>query len=79
MTRLKGGLYLTVDEYRRKIGYSSTRPIYRRLREGTIEGAVMHAGRWMIPNGAILEDKRLKTGKYIAWRKRYGKTAGGGS
>ena len=41
-------------------------------RQGKIEGAIKENGKWLIPEGAVKpEDKRVTSGKYKGWRKKY--------
>ena len=60
--------YLTIEEYRQKIGFTSTQPLYRAVREGRLDS--IRVGRTIfIPRNATLTDKRIKDGRYIGLRK----------
>ena len=67
---IKGDNYLTVLEYCKRMGYSDKRPVYRRLKRGDIDGAVMIGKVWLIPAHTILTDNRITTGLYINWRRK---------
>ncbi len=69
---IKGGHYLTVEQYRVKYGYAHKNSVLNRIRNGTLE-AIKINRVWLIPASAIPTDRRLKTGRYVMWRKRYGK------
>lgn len=64
MTRLKG-VYITVEQYRKRIGYTSCQPIYRAIREGRLPGAVNIGNRWIIPQQASIINKSVKHGAYV--------------
>lgn len=70
---VKHGNYLTVEQYRQLKGYATRRSIYRKLADGLIEGAVKIGDRWLIPSDALIIDRRFTVGKYVAWRRRYGR------
>lgn len=56
--------YITVEQFRKRIGYTSTQPIYRAIREGRLEHR--RFGNFiLIPKNAVLVDRRIKSGKYI--------------
>ena len=67
---IKGGVYLTVEQYRRKIGLSNTRTIYRALKSGRILGAKKIGKIWIIPSSAVMLDARIKHGIYLGITKR---------
>lgn len=67
---LRGGVYLTVEQYRRKIGLSNTRTIYRALNSGRINGARKVGNTWLIPASAVMLDARIKHGIYLGITKR---------
>jgi len=46
--------------------------VQRLCRQGSIQGAIKIRGRWFIPvDAARPNDNRVKSGKYIGWRKKY--------
>jgi len=59
--------YLTVDEYRRMIGYASNNSIRVAIRAGRLE-AECFGGRWMISKTAILQTNR--TGQYVGMKRK---------
>ena len=67
---IKGDNYLTVLEYCKRMGYSDKRPVYRRLKRGDIDGAVMIGKVWLIPAHTILTDNRITDGKSVNWRRK---------
>jgi hypothetical protein len=73
MELIKGGWYMTVREAMQKWHFATRRSVDTRLKQGRIEGAFKFNGQWMIPSSALFDDLRIKDGKYIGWRKRYGK------
>lgn len=73
MVMIKGGHYMTVREAMQKWGFATKKSVLNRLQQGRVEGAIKANGRWMIPSSALFDDLRIKDGKYIGWRKRYGK------
>jgi len=70
---IKGGHYLTVEQYRIKYGFAHKNSVLNRLRDGRLEGAIKINRQWLIPASAIPTDNRITTGEYALWRKRYGK------
>ena len=68
--KIKAGNYVTVEEYRQHIGYSTKRPIYDRLKRGDFPGAVMFNGQWLIPKKLIWTDNRVTHGKCVNWRRK---------
>lgn len=62
--------YYTVDEFRQRCGFSNCQRIYRAIRDGRIDGVVKASGIYLIPMGAVILDRRVKTGNYIGVRKR---------
>lgn len=65
MTRLRGGYYVTIEQYRRKIGYTSCQPVYRAIKENRLKGAVKIGERWIVPSNAVIVNKTIKHGAYI--------------
>ena len=67
--------YVSLVDYAKEHGYSD-RGIYlaKLCRAGKIEGAIMMGKRWIIPADTVLPDRRVKTGKYVGWRDKFGKT-----
>jgi len=59
--------YLTVEQYRKKVGFSSRQPIYRAVRKGRLPSKRFGI-TIMIPKNAVLTDNRITTGKYIGIR-----------
>ena len=70
MPSIKGGRYLTVEDYRRLIGYTSPQPIYRAIRDGRLVGAVRVGHIWIIPSDAVIINRQIKTGNYVGIRAR---------
>ena len=66
--------YMTVKETSEKWGLS-TRWVNELCKAGKIPGAQLFAGVWAIPSDAVkpTEDRRVKSGAYKDWRKKYGK------
>lgn len=66
--------YVSVADYARQHGYSD-RGIHvgKLCRQGKIEGAVMLGNRWLIPADTVIPDHRVKSGKYVGWRDKFGK------
>ena len=60
---------LPLREYAEKIGRHPDIVRQKCLR-GNVPGAVKLGRDWLIPADAPYPDKRIKTGKYIDWRKR---------
>jgi hypothetical protein len=58
------GDYLSPEEYRKMIGFETTKPVFSALKEGRLQGINFY-GHWLILRNAIIIDKRIKTGKYI--------------
>lgn len=71
MTIIPKGDYLTVEQYRAKMGIANANNVYRAIREGRIEGIVRIDKRTiLIPANAVLINKSIKHGRYIgrnAW------------
>lgn len=64
------GNYLTIEEYRQKIGFTSVQPLYRAIREGRLDVIRIGIGRRiLIPANAVLTDRRIKDGRYIGLRR----------
>jgi len=60
---IRGGIYLTVEGYRRLIGVASKQIIFSALRSDRIVGAVQIGNTWIIPRDAImLEPKNITHG-----------------
>lgn len=75
MPRIKGGSYISVEDYRRIIGYTSTQPVYRAIREGRLPGVVNVGPRdgppyWIIPSTACIINKTVKHGGYVGVTKQ---------
>lgn len=68
MTRFEDRDYLTVEEYRIKIGFASSQNIYRAIRQGRLE-SIKVGGMVLIPSDAIIVDRRVKHGRYVGLRK----------
>lgn len=71
---LKGGNYLTIEEFRQLIKYKTKQPIYRAIREGRLVGAknigTKESPRWLIPASASIENNTIKHGAYIGISKK---------
>lgn len=61
--------YISIAEYRRKVG-KSPYTIKNGVLQGRIPEAVKVNGRWMIPAETELKDRRVKSGEYRGWRKK---------
>lgn len=57
--------YLTVEEYRKQIGFASCKPILSALKDGRLQGLLWY-GIWHIPKNAILMEKKNKHGEYVS-------------
>ena len=67
---IRGGIYLTVEGYRRLIGVASKQIIFSALRSDRIVGAVQIGNTWIIPRDAImLEPKNITHGGYRELRR----------
>ena len=66
---------MTIREAAEKWGFS-IRYINTMCHNGKIPGAQMFGRDWAIPIDMEKpsQDRRIKTGKYKEWRKKYGKT-----
>ncbi len=60
--------YYTVSEYSAITGKDSGN-IRRLLIQGRLYGEKL-GNQWIIPKGTIYPDKRVKSGKYLSWRKK---------
>lgn len=70
MPVIKGGIYLTVEQYRKLIGYRTTESIYRALRTNRLPGAIKIGNTWIIPQSAVIINHNMKHGLYSGIRKR---------
>ena len=59
------GDYLTVEEYRKQIGYASKQPILSALKDNRLQGINFY-GNWLILRDAIIMEKKNKSGEYIS-------------
>lgn len=67
--------YVFIADYAREHGYKDRGiQIGKWCREGRIEGAIFAANRWLIPADTVIPDRRVKSGKYVGWRKKLKKT-----
>lgn len=57
--------YYTVEEFRQRCGFSNAQRIYRAIWDDRIVGVVKANGVYFIPLGAVIIDKRVKSGKYV--------------
>ncbi len=66
--------YMTIKEACEKWGLSN-RWVNTMCHNGKIEGAQLFGGVWAIPSDTEkpTQDRRMKSGKYKNWRKKYGK------
>ena len=60
---------LPVQEYAALVGKSPV-TVRQKCQRGTIPGAVKIGRDWLIPADAPYEDGRIRSGKYIDWRKK---------
>jgi hypothetical protein len=67
---IPSGDYLTVEEYRKRLGYAKKLSIYTRLKRHDIPGAINFYGIWLLPAYSILTDHRITNGNCIAWRRK---------
>lgn len=71
MTIIPKGDYLTVEQYRVRMGLASSNTVYRAIRQGRIDGIVRIDKRTiLIPATAVMINKTIKHGRYIgrnAW------------
>jgi hypothetical protein len=70
MPRIKGGSYISVEDYRRIVGYTSTQPVYRAIRDGRLPGVVNVGPKngqpyYIIPSTASIVNKTIKHGGYV--------------
>lgn len=68
--RVRGGIYLSVEQYRRLIGYRSVQNIYRALKDGRIPGSIQVGNTWIIPRNAVMIDNSVKHGGWAELRRR---------
>lgn len=67
---IKGGSYLSVKQYAKRLKYSSVVPVYAAIKSGRLEGALrIDKHVTIIPQDAIIIDARVRTGKYVGKRK----------
>jgi hypothetical protein len=71
MAYIPKGRYLTVNEFRKRLGLSSNGTIIKAVKEGRITGAIwIDKNVCIIPEDAIMVNKSVKSGKYMgvsAW------------
>jgi len=63
------GDYLSPEEYRKMIGFETTRPVFSALHEGRLQGINFY-GHWLILRNAIILDKRNKAGEFLSLAKQ---------
>lgn len=61
---IKGGSYLTPEEFRKKVGFSKVSSIYRAIKKGTLKH-IRVGNNIMIPSNAVIEDRRIKHGGFV--------------
>lgn len=66
---IRGGIYMTVEGYRRHMGYSTTQAIRTALKQGRIVGAVKIGSTWIIPRDAVIIDTSITHGGYRELRR----------
>ena len=59
---------IPIAEYAKMIG-KATITVAGKCRRGTLPGAIKIGRDWFVPKDAEYPDNRLKSGKYIGWRK----------
>jgi hypothetical protein len=59
------GDYLTVEEYRKQIGFATRAPILSALKDKRLQGINLY-GTWLILRDAIIMEKKNKSGEYIS-------------
>jgi hypothetical protein len=70
MTYIPKGRYLTVDQYRRKMGIGTRATVMQAIRENRLQCYWLDSKTPIIPEDAVWESKTIKSGKYIglgAW------------
>lgn len=60
---------LPIQEYASLVGKSPV-TVRQKCQRGTIPGAVKIGRDWLIPADAPYKDSRIRSGKYIDWRKK---------
>ena len=64
--------YITASEYARKTGMTHS-AVKQRCQYGSVPGAIKVGTYphqiWLIPADTVLTDRRVKSGKYVGWRK----------
>lgn len=60
---------LTVQQYAAKHNKAEI-TIRKKCQRGTLPGAVKIGRDWLIPEDANYPDNRVKSGKYVNWRKK---------
>lgn len=61
---IRGGIYLTIEGYRRLMGFATGDAIRKALRQGRIVGAIKIGNTWIIPRDAIMIDGAMTHGGY---------------
>ena len=61
--------FLPIQEYASLVGKSPV-TVRQKCQRGTIPGAIKIGRDWLIPSDAPYEDSRIRSGKYIDWRKK---------
>lgn len=70
MVYIPKGKYLTVEQYRQRMGYAARKTVIKAIREGRLQAVWLDKHTPIIPDDAIIENRTIKTGKYIglqAW------------
>lgn len=68
---MNGEMYISIKQCASDWGLS-IKYVQLLCRQGKIEGAIKEKGKWLIPKEAIKpEDRRITSGKYKGWRKKY--------
>lgn len=68
MAYIPKGKYLTVEQYRRRIGYASRRTVIDAINNGRLSAIWLDKKTPIIPEDAIMENRTLKSGKYVGVR-----------
>lgn len=61
---LKGGVWMSVEGYRKMIGYAGVGTIYDAIREGRLPGAKRIGDTWIIPKNAVIIQNNITHGGY---------------
>lgn len=68
MAYIPKGKYLTVEQYRQRMGFASRKTVTQAIKDGRLDAIWIDKRTPLIPEGAILENRAIKSGKYIGLR-----------